>query len=56
MPRKLTRPYKFGGGALVASGMLFVVLALLDFWAGPSPSNGTAIIQWRDSQAPQRHR
>ena len=51
MSRKLTRPYVFGGGALVASGLLFVVLALLNFWAGPPPSNGTAIIQWRDSQA-----
>ena len=48
---ELTRPYKFGGGALVASGVLFVVLAFLDFRAGPPPSNGAEILLWRDSQA-----
>ena len=51
MVRVLTRPYKFGGGALVASGILFVVLAFLDFRAGPPPSNGAEILLWRDSQA-----
>jgi hypothetical protein len=51
MARELTRPYTFGGGALVASGILFVVLAFLDFRAGPPPSNGTEILLWRDSQA-----
>ena len=51
MARELTRPYKFGGGALVASGILFVVLAFLDFRAGPPPSNGAEILLWRDSQA-----
>lgn len=51
MARELTRPDKFGGGALVASGILFVVLALLDFRAGPPPSSGAEIILWRDSQA-----
>ena len=51
MVRELTRPYKFGGGALVASGILFVVLAFLDFRAGPPPSNGAEILLWRDSQA-----
>ena len=51
MPRELTSPYKFGGGALVASGILFVVLAFLDFRAGPPPSNGAEILLWRDSQA-----
>ena len=51
MERELTRPYKFGGGALVASGILFVVLAFLDFRAGPPPSNGAEILLWRDSQA-----
>jgi len=50
MPRELTRPYKFGGGALVASGILFVVLAFLDFRAGPPPSSGAEILLWRDSQ------
>ncbi len=51
MKRELTRPYKFGGGALVASGILFVMLAFLDFRAGPPPSNGAEILLWRDSQA-----
>jgi hypothetical protein len=51
MARELTRPYKFGGGALVASGVLFVVLAFLDFRAGPPPSNGAEILLWRDAQA-----
>ena len=51
MSRELTRPYKFEGGALVASGILFVVLAFLDFWAGPPPSNGAEILLWRDSHA-----
>src|ERR1700693_3930623 len=51
MARELTRPYKLGGGALVASGILFVVLAFLDFWAGPRASNGAEILLWRDSQA-----
>ena len=51
MARQLTKPYKFGGGALVASGALFVVLAFLDFRAGPPPSNGAEILLWRDSQA-----
>jgi hypothetical protein len=50
MVRALTRPYKLGGGALVASGILFVVLAFLDCRAGPPPSNGAEILLWRDSQ------
>ena len=51
MARELTRPDKFGCGALVASGILFVLVALLDFRAGPPPSNGAEILLWRDSQA-----
>src|SRR6185436_14696247 len=51
MVREVTRPYKFGGGALVSSGILFVVLAVLNFRAGPPPSNGAEILLWRDSQA-----
>jgi len=51
MARELTGPNKFGGGALVASGILFVVLALLDFLAGPPPSKGAEILLWRDAQA-----
>jgi hypothetical protein len=35
----------------VASGVLFVVLAFLDFRAGPLPSNGAEILLWRESQA-----
>jgi pimeloyl-ACP methyl ester carboxylesterase len=35
----------------VASGILFVVLAFLDFRAGPPPSSGPEILLWRDSQA-----
>ena len=42
--------YKFGGGALAASGVLFAVLAFLNFQTGPPPSNGAAILLWRDSQ------
>ena len=51
MARELKRPDKFGGGALVASGILFVLVAFLDFRAGPPPSNGADILLWRDSQA-----
>ena len=51
MAFELTRPDKFGGGALVASGILFVVLAFLNFRVGPPPSNGAEILRWRDSQA-----
>jgi len=51
MPPELKRPFTFGGGALVASGVLFAVLALLDLRAGPPPSTGAEILAWRDSQA-----
>ena len=51
MPRELIKPDKLGGTALVFSGILFVVLALLDFRAGPPPSNGAGILLWRDSRA-----
>ena len=51
MARELTRPDQFGGGALVASGILFVLVAFLGFRAGPPPSNGAGILLWRDSQA-----
>jgi hypothetical protein len=51
MPHELKRPYTFGGGALVASGILFVLLAFLDFRAGPPPSSGVGILLWRDSEA-----
>ena len=35
----------------MAAGILFVVLGLLDFRAGPPPSSGADILLWRDSQA-----
>lgn len=44
------RPDTFGGGALVASGILFAVVAFLDYQAGPPPSTGAAILRWRDAQ------
>jgi hypothetical protein len=50
MPYELTRPYRFGGGALLASGVLLVSVAFLDFRVGPPPSNGAEILLWRDSQ------
>ena len=51
MSHELKRPSKFGGGALVASGTLFVLLALLVLWAGPPASTGAEILVWKDSQA-----
>lgn len=46
----MTRPGKAGGGALVASGVLFAAVAFVDFAAGSPPSNGLDILRWRDSQ------
>ena len=43
--------FKVGGGALAASGILFALVALLDFRTGPPPSTGAEILLWRDSQA-----
>lgn len=51
MSSEVKSPYKFGGATLVASGVLFAVLAFLDFRAGPPPSNGAEILLWRNSQA-----
>ena len=51
MPPEMKRPYTLGGGALVVSGILFGVLAFLDFLTGPPPSNGAGILLWRDAQA-----
>jgi hypothetical protein len=47
---RLRGPTSSGDGALVASGTLFVLLALLDFRAGPPPSTGAEILVWRESQ------
>jgi hypothetical protein len=38
--------YKFGGAAFVASGLLFLCRAVLDFMAGAPPSTGTEILAW----------
>ena len=51
MPLGMKRQYKFGGGALVASGVLFAVLAFLNVRAGQPPSTGAEILLWRDAQA-----
>src|SRR5262245_31101871 len=50
MWREMNRPYKFGGGALVASGVLFIMLAFLNFRTNPPPSSGAEILLWRDAQ------
>lgn len=38
--------YKFGGAAFAVSGLLFLVRAILDFIAGPPPSQGAEILVW----------
>ena len=45
------RRYGLGGGTLVTSGVLFAVLALLDFRIGAPPSNGSQILDWRASHS-----
>jgi len=47
----MKKPDKFGGGALMASGLLFGVLSVLNFRTGQPPSTGSEILLWRDSQA-----
>ncbi|WP_437727688.1 hypothetical protein [Sorangium sp. So ce861] len=44
--------YKLGGAALVASGLLFLLRAVLDLIAGPPPSGGAEILAWTASRAP----
>jgi hypothetical protein len=44
------RTDKLGGGALMASGLLFAVFAALNFLAGPPPSTGPEVLRWRDAQ------
>jgi hypothetical protein len=51
MPHELKELFKFGGAALVASGILFVLVALLGLRTGPPPSTGADILFSRDSQA-----
>jgi len=38
--------YRFGGAALMVSGLLFLLRDLLDRVAGPPPSSGVAILAW----------
>jgi hypothetical protein len=45
------RRYGLGGGALLTSGVLFAVLAVLDFHVGAAPSNGIEILGWRASHS-----
>ena len=46
VPNELRGLYKLGGGALAASGSLFLSLAVLDLLAGAPPSNGVEILAW----------
>ena len=50
-PQKLKGLQTLGGGALIGSGSLFVLVAFLDLLAGPPPSSGAQILLWRDSHA-----
>jgi hypothetical protein len=49
MSHELKGLYKFGGGAFIASGILFLSRDLLDVMAGPPPSSGVEIIAWVES-------
>jgi len=46
MPNKLRGFYKVGGVSLVASGILFLVHAVLDLLAGQPPSGGAETLAW----------
>jgi hypothetical protein len=46
MSHELKGLYKFGGGAFIVSGILFLLRGLLDLMAGPPPSNGAEILAW----------
>jgi hypothetical protein len=41
--------YKLGGAGFIASGVLFLARAFLEFAAGPPPSSGVDILDWRAS-------
>lgn len=43
------RLYKVGGVAFILSGLLFLCRDVLDFMAGPPPSNGMEILAWVES-------
>jgi hypothetical protein len=49
MSHELTGLNKLGGGALIASGVLFLSRYLLDLMAGSPPSNGAEILAWVSS-------
>ena len=42
--------YKVGGVAFILSGLLFLCRDVLDFKAGPPPSNGIEILAWVESE------
>ena len=46
MPHDVKRLYKFGGAALVASGLLLLSRAILDRGAGAPPSSGVEVLAW----------
>lgn len=50
MTKESKRLYRIGGAAFIASGILFLLQALLAMAAGDPPSNGSAIIIWLGSQ------
>ena len=49
MPDDAKRLYKVGGVAFILSGLLFLCRDVLDFMAGPPPSNGMEILVWVES-------
>lgn len=49
MPDDAKRLYKVGGVAFILSGLLFLCRNILDFMAGPPPSNGMEILVWVES-------
>jgi hypothetical protein len=46
MSHELKGLYKFGGAAFVASGLLFLLRAILDVMAGAPPPGGVKILEW----------
>jgi hypothetical protein len=50
MSDELKGLYKFGGGAFIASGLLFLSRAILELMAGPPPSSGVEILAWVQSE------
>jgi hypothetical protein len=52
VPNELKGLYRLGGGALAASGLLFLSLGILDFLAGAPPSGGAEIVAWAASRTP----